>query len=74
MEKIIFVIKKINTIFAVTKAYKQRLKALGVDPDKQVIEIFEDLLNLTEFLYKELEKSEWDRFKKEINRLKKPTN
>ena len=57
-----------------TKAYKQRLKALGVDPDKQVIEIFEDLLNLTEFLYKELEKSEWDRFKKEINRLKKPTN
>ena len=65
---------KLITIFALTTEYQNRLSRLGIDFSKPITFIFEDLLNLTEFLYAESEKDELDRFRKELNRLKNPTN
>lgn len=51
------------------------LKKLGIDTNKPTIEIFEDLLNVAEFLYEETEKTEIERFRRELERLlQKPTN
>ena len=52
-----------------------RLNKLGINTDKCTIDIFEDLLNIAEHLYEELEIREEDRMRIEINRLsRKPTN
>jgi hypothetical protein len=51
-----------------------RLKRLGIDTDKNTIDIFEDLINVAIYLYEELEIKEEDRFKVELFRLKKPSN
>jgi len=51
-----------------------RLQKLGINTDNCTIDIFEDLLNIAEHLYEELEIREEDRFKLELFRLKKPTN
>jgi len=52
-----------------------RLNKLGINTDKCTIDIFEDLLNIAEHLYEELEIREEDRMRIEINRLSRnPTN
>ena len=51
-----------------------RLKKLGINVENTTIEIFEDLLNIAEHLWEELEVKEEQRFKEELARLKKPTN
>lgn len=65
---------KLITIFALTTEYQNRLSRLGIDHNQPIAIIFDALLNLTEFLYEESEKDELDRFRKELNRLKHPTN
>ncbi len=54
--------------------FKLRLNRLGIDSGKPITFIMEDLLALTEFLFEETEKSEIEKFRKEIKRLQKPTN
>ena len=51
-----------------------RLANLGIDPNQTSIEIFDNLLDLCEFLYEESEKTELQRFERELNRIIKPTN
>ena len=51
-----------------------RLQKLGINTDNCTIDIFEDLLNIAEHLFEELEIREEDRFKTELYRLKNPTN
>lgn len=50
------------------------LDKLGIDPSQNLDVIFENLLNLAEFLYDETEKSEEQRFQQEIRRLQHLTN
>lgn len=51
------------------------LKKLGIDSEKSEEDILHDLINLSEWLYDELEKDEKERFMKELRRItKKPTN
>lgn len=51
------------------------IKKLGIDSEKSEEDILHDLINLSEWLYDELEKDEQTRFLKEIKRLvTKPTN
>lgn len=57
-----------------TKEYQERLTRLGIDSNRPITVVFDNLLNLTEYLYKRLEEDEFDRFEKEIERIKKPTN
>jgi hypothetical protein len=52
----------------------QKLKRLGINTDKNTIEIFEDLINVATHLFEELEVREEDRFKAELFRHRKPTN
>jgi hypothetical protein len=54
--------------------YKLRLERLGINAGKPITFILEDLLVLTEFLYEESEKTELERFRKEIKRLQTITN
>jgi len=58
-----------------TKEYQNRLSKLGIDHNQPITMIFNNLLALTEFLYEESEKTEIERFKEELENLKKhPTN
>ncbi len=57
-----------------TEEYKIRLERLGINYNKPITFIVEDLLALTEFLYEESEKSELAKFRAEIQRIQKPTN
>ena len=57
-----------------TEEYKIRLGASGIDSNKPITFILEDLLSLAEFLYEESEKSEMERFQDELNRNLRPTN
>jgi hypothetical protein len=50
------------------------LEKLGLDINKPEEEIFESIINLADYLYKELEIDERERFMREIKRLKNPTN
>lgn len=50
------------------------LERLGIDTTKSFEEMFNDLLHVAEFLYDETERNEQDRFRMELNRIKKPTN
>lgn len=52
----------------------KRLKAFGINTKNSYFEILEDLLNLTEHLSKDLDLKERERFSKELDRLKTPTN
>lgn len=56
------------------KDSKLILKKLGINTQNSNREIFEDLLNLSEYLYDQLDRSEIDRFRAELKRLKQPTN
>jgi hypothetical protein len=57
------------------KALIARLQKMGIDTDKNTIDIFEDLLNIAEHLWAELEVTEEQRFREQLERLtKKPTN
>jgi hypothetical protein len=51
-----------------------RLTNLGIDPNQTSIEIFDNLLDLCEFLWEESEITEIQRFERELNRIIKPTN
>lgn len=51
-----------------------RLRVFGINPSNSYFEIMEDLLNLTEHLYNELEIKEKERFRKELKRIQTPTN
>lgn len=53
----------------------QKLKKLGINTDRNTIDIFEDLINVAIYLYDELEIKEEYRLRIEINRVtKKSTN
>lgn len=54
--------------------YRIRLTRLGINPNKPITFIVEDLLALTEFLFEKTERDEMEKFKKEIKRLQTPTN
>ena len=50
------------------------LKKLGIDTRKPIKEVLIDLINVSEFLWDKVEETEQDRFKQELERIKKPTN
>lgn len=57
-----------------TTREEQILKELGFDLNRPKEEIFSNLVRLADYLYKELNLSEQDRFIREIKRLTKKTN
>ena len=61
-------------IYDMEKDWIVVLKKLGINPKNSSREILEDLLNVAEYLYEELEKSEIEKFRAELKRLKQPTN
>lgn len=52
----------------------QILKELGFDLNRPKEEIFSNLIRLADYLYKELNLNEQDRFLRDIQRLTKKTN
>lgn len=52
----------------------QKLEKLGINTENTTIEIFEDLLNVAEYLNDLLELNEEERFRQELERIKKNTN
>lgn len=52
----------------------KKLKKLGIDTNRSTIDIFEDLINVAEYLHDMLEINEEERFRAELERLKKKTN
>lgn len=52
----------------------KKLERLGINTNQPTIDIFDNLLNVAEHLYNLLEADEEERFKKELERIKKPSN
>lgn len=50
------------------------LKKLGINPNNCSVDVFTDLLNVSEYLYDQLEQTEIDRFRAELIRIQKATN
>lgn len=56
------------------KTYITLLAKLGINHKNKESDILIDLLNVSEYLYDQLEEKEMERFRAELERIKKPTN